>query len=231
MANSLLVHGTRYCTSYARQIRYNGRSSAEIWTNLSVQNGLRINRLRILFFECSMSPIWICLRPDSIANTHCISPVPDNQAFEIDALSMNWNFLQAYAFPDTLLIPPILAKIRQSRCRIVLIAHRWPQPLWFSEVLQLLVSAPIRLLFFPNVLTQARGKFQYQNLQRLALYAWELSSNQLEVKVFAKHCKVRLKIKTSKIKTSIYSESLWCKHGSCTPIDVIKRRLIRSRPI
>ena len=88
----------------------------------------------------------------------------------------------------------------------------------FSEVLQLLVSVPIRLLFFPNVLTQARGKFQYQSLQRLALYAWELSSNQLEVKGFAKHYKVRLKIKTS-----IYSESLWCKHGSCTPVDVIKK--------
>ena len=45
-----------------------------------------------------------------------VSPVPDNQALAIDTLSMNWNFLHAYAFPPTILIPSILAKIRQSRC-------------------------------------------------------------------------------------------------------------------
>ena len=41
-------------------------------------------------------------------------------------------------------IPSVLAKILQSQCRIVLIAPLWPQRPWFSEVLQLLVSAPIR---------------------------------------------------------------------------------------
>ena len=35
----------------------------------------------------------------------CVSPVPDNQALGIDALSMNWNFLHAYAFPPTILLP------------------------------------------------------------------------------------------------------------------------------
>ena len=51
-----------------------------------------------------------------------ISPVPDNQALAIDALSMNLNFLHAHAFPPTILIPSVLAKIHQSGCRIVLIA-------------------------------------------------------------------------------------------------------------
>ena len=51
-----------------------------------------------------------------------VSPVPDNHALAIDALSMNWNLLHAYAFPPTILIPSVLAKIHQSRCRIVLIA-------------------------------------------------------------------------------------------------------------
>ena len=50
------------------------------------------------------------------------SPVSDNHALAIDALSMNWNCLHAYAFPTTILIPSILAKIRHSQCRIVLIA-------------------------------------------------------------------------------------------------------------
>ena len=50
------------------------------------------------------------------------SPFPDNQAFAIDALSVYWNSLHAYAFPPTVLIPPILTKICRSHCRIVLIA-------------------------------------------------------------------------------------------------------------
>ena len=43
-----------------------------------------------------------------------VSPVPDNHALAVDALSMNFNLLHAYAFPPTILIPSVLAKIRQS---------------------------------------------------------------------------------------------------------------------
>ena len=51
-----------------------------------------------------------------------VSVVPDNQALTKDTLSMNWNYLHAYAFPPTILIPSVLTKIRQSQCRIVLMA-------------------------------------------------------------------------------------------------------------
>ena len=63
-----------------------------------------------------------------------VSPVPDNQVLGIDTLSMNWNNLHAYAFPPKILISStgILTKIRQSRCRITLIASLWPQSLLFS---------------------------------------------------------------------------------------------------
>ena len=49
-----------------------------------------------------------------------VSPVPDNHALAMDSLSMNWNYLYACAFPPRILIPSVLAKIRQSQCRIVL---------------------------------------------------------------------------------------------------------------
>ena len=78
-----------------------------------------------------------------------VSPVLDNQAFAIDTYSMTWNNIHAYALPPTILIPFVLNKIRQSQCRIVLIAP-WLQQTWFSEVLQLLVSAPVHLPLFPN---------------------------------------------------------------------------------
>ena len=56
-----------------------------------------------------------------------VSAVPDNHALAIDALSMNWNLLHAYACPSTIQIPSVLAKIRQSRCKLFLIAPLWPQ--------------------------------------------------------------------------------------------------------
>ena len=105
-----------------------------------------------------------------------VSPVLD--AFAIDAFFMNWNNLHACAFPPIMLISPVLNKIRQSQCGIVLIAPLWPQKAWFSEVLQLLISAPVHLPLFPKLLTQVKGKFQHQNLQALNLHAWELSSSQ-----------------------------------------------------
>ena len=39
-----------------------------------------------------------------------VSPVPDNHALVIDALSMNWNCHHAYAFPLTILSPSVLTK-------------------------------------------------------------------------------------------------------------------------
>lgn len=155
-----------------------------------------------------------------------VSPVPDRQAFAIDALSMDWNHLHAYAFPPMILIPPILTKIRQSCCKIVLIAPLWPQRPWFPEVLQLLVSAPIRLPIFPKLLTQAKGKFQHQNLTTLALHAWELSSNLLEIKNFRK----TLQTLSQDQEENLLRKSMM-RNGPFIPIGVIERRLIRSRPL
>ena len=115
-----------------------------------------------------------------------VSPVPDNHALATDALSMDWNCRHAYAFPPTIMTLSVLAKIRQSQCRIVFIAPLWLQRPWYSEVLQLLASAPIRLTLFPKLLTQAKGKFQHPNLPLLALHAWGLSKNQLEIRSFRK---------------------------------------------
>ena len=59
-----------------------------------------------------------------------------------------------------------------------------------------------------KLLTQNKKKFQHPNLPLLALHAWELSSNQLEIKSFHKMLQTWLIIKTN-----IYSESLWSKLG------------------
>ena len=131
---------------------------------------------------------------------------------------MNWNLLHAYVFPPTILIPSILAKIRQSQCRIVLIAPFWPQRLWFSELL--LVSAPIHLPLFPRLLTQSKGKFLHQNLLLLDLHAWELSIRDKkflkDVANFVSRSRRKSTQKVYDVKWVVFSN--WCHRKKIDPI-------------
>ena len=155
-----------------------------------------------------------------------VSPVQDNKALAIDALSMDSNHLHAYAFPPFILIPAVLEKIRQHQCRIVLIAPFWPQQQWFSELLLLLVSAPIHLPLIPRLLTQSKGRFVHQNLPLLDLHAWELSNNQSEIKIFRK----TLQILSLDQEEHLHKKSTM-QNGPSSLIGVIQKRLIRSRPL
>lgn len=51
-----------------------------------------------------------------------VSPVPDPLAWAVDALSLNWEGLGAYAFPPTVLLPKVLAKIQGTNVSILLVA-------------------------------------------------------------------------------------------------------------
>ena len=95
-----------------------------------------------------------------------------------------------------------------------------------SMVLQQLISAPVRLPLCPKLLTQAKGKFQHQNLQALNLHAWELSSNQLEIENFRKTLQIlSLNQDEHQLRKSMM------RNGPHIPVGVIERRLIRSRPL
>lgn len=117
-----------------------------------------------------------------------VSPVPDNSALAIDAMSMNWDGIHAYAFPPFHIIPAILTKIRMYRCKIVLIAPLWPHRTWFPELLHLSIAAPIFLPVIPGFLTQKTGTGNsvqvHQNPQSLSLLAWILSNDQSLIKTF-----------------------------------------------
>ena len=157
-----------------------------------------------------------------------VSPVQDNKGLAIDALSIDWNHLHAYAFPPFILIPAVLVKIRQHQCRIVLRALFWPQQQWFSELLLLLllVSAPIRLPLIPRLLTQSKGRFVHQNLPFLDLHAQELSNNQSEIKNFRK----TLQILSLDQGEQLHKKSMM-QSGPSSQISVIQKRLIQSRPL
>ena len=51
-----------------------------------------------------------------------VSPVPAQNAWDRDALNINWSGLAAYAYPPTALLHRVIQKIRQSSCLIIVIA-------------------------------------------------------------------------------------------------------------
>ena len=56
-----------------------------------------------------------------------VSPVPDSLAIAVDALSMPWENLDAYAFPPAAILGKVVEKLQDSPCkRIILIAPGWP---------------------------------------------------------------------------------------------------------
>ena len=155
-----------------------------------------------------------------------VSPIPDQRALSIDALSMNWNNLHAYAFPPFHLIQAVINKVKLSQCRVVLVAPFWPNRSWFPELLSLLVSDPISLPVWPNLLVQLNGRFWHQNIGVLQLHAWILSSNQSEIRDFQN----KLQSTSSKQGVSLLAKSTMQSGGS-TLIGQINGKLIQSRPL
>ena len=66
-----------------------------------------------------------------------VSPVPDQSAWDIDALNINLSGLTAYAYPPMALLHRVIQKIRQSSCLIIVIATDLPGMPWFWDLVQL----------------------------------------------------------------------------------------------
>jgi hypothetical protein len=73
------------------------------------------------------------------------SLVNDDRALAVDALSIVWTGMFAYAFPPIPMIHKILEKIRNEDCMVLLIAPLWPRQYWFLSLMELLVDLPILL--------------------------------------------------------------------------------------
>ena len=64
-----------------------------------------------------------------------VSPVPDPLATAVDALSLSWEDLDAYAFPPTAILGKVVEKLQDSPCkRIILIAPGWLNMPWFWDL-------------------------------------------------------------------------------------------------
>ena len=84
-----------------------------------------------------------------------VSPIPDQNAWDIDARNINWSGLTAYAYPPTALLHRVIQKIRQSSCLIIVIAPGWPGMPWFWDLVQLSTEIPLQLPVSITLLKQS----------------------------------------------------------------------------
>ena len=108
-----------------------------------------------------------------------VSPVPDPQAWAVDALSLSWEDLDPYAFPPAAILGKVVEKLQDYPCnRITLIAPGWPNMPWFWDLVAMSSQIPLCLPNIPNLVSQPFNQVLHRNLSNLNLHAWLLEPQQ-----------------------------------------------------
>lgn len=104
-----------------------------------------------------------------------VSPVPDPTAWAVDALSIQWDGLVAYAFPPTILVPKLIPKIKGRQTLVILVAPFAWNRVWTTELLSIATHPPIPLPLRQTLLKQPKQKLFHPCPERLSLHVWRLS--------------------------------------------------------
>ena len=100
-----------------------------------------------------------------------VSPVHDPLATAVDALTLLWEDLDAYAFPPAAILGKVV-KLQDSPCkRIFLIALGWPNMPWFWDLVTMSSHVPLSLPSLPHLLIQPFNQIPHRNLTNLNLHA------------------------------------------------------------
>ena len=105
-----------------------------------------------------------------------VSPVPDGAAWAVDALTLDWSSLQAYAFPPLALLPKVVQKARRDEACLILVAPMWPAQPWFPDLLQMSQGDPLPLNLRKGDLVQPRTGVPHGNVDHLNLHAFLVCS-------------------------------------------------------
>ena len=124
-----------------------------------------------------------------------VSPVPDPKATAVDALSLPWEDLDAYAFPPAAILGKVVEKLQDTHCqRTILIAPGWPNMPWFWDLVAMSSQIPLSLPLLPNLLTQPFNQIPHRNLTGLNLHAWHLEPQQSRSKVSLRQWQQELRL-------------------------------------
>ena len=104
-----------------------------------------------------------------------VSPVPDPQAWVVDALNLLWEGLDPYTFPPVAILGKVVEKLQDYPCdRIILIVPGWPNMPWFWDLVVMSNQIPLSLPTLQDLHTQPFNQTYHRNLVNLTLHAWLL---------------------------------------------------------
>ena len=158
--------------------------------------------------------------------TRYVSWKPDPGAEFVDALSLQWNDIQFYAFPPFCLIGKCLQKISEDNADGILIVPKWPTQVWFPRLLNMLIEEPIVLPRMQSLLTNPVTNDLHPLNDKLILLACRLSGNPLKPLAFQQ----QLQILSCHLGDSLLNHNIMA-----TSIDglnfALEGRLITCRPL
>ncbi|MBV2113362.1 MAG: hypothetical protein KUF82_20615 [Candidatus Thiodiazotropha sp. (ex Ctena orbiculata)] len=100
-----------------------------------------------------------------------VSPVQDPLAWAVDAMSLSWEGMLAYAFPPFPLLLKVLLKIERENCLVILIAPLWESHPSFPILMSLLVAPAIRLPCRRDLLSQPHSRLVHPRPEVFNLHA------------------------------------------------------------
>ena len=124
-----------------------------------------------------------------------VSPVPDPQAWAVDALSLSWEDLDPYAFPPAAILGKVVEKLQDYPCnRMILIAPGWPNMPWFWDLVAMSSQIPLCLPSIPNLVSHPFNQVLHRNLSNLNLHAWLLEPQQSRSKASLRQWQHKLRL-------------------------------------
>ncbi|CAC5399049.1 unnamed protein product [Mytilus coruscus] len=114
-------------------------------------------------------------------------------ALAVDALSISWEKMWAYAFPPICLIPKVLKHMSQFNCRLILIAPMWPRRHWYTELLPKSFASAIKLPTRQNLLYQPNTTIYHPNPRSVQADSLALSTTISEIKGFSRETRKLLR--------------------------------------
>jgi len=154
-----------------------------------------------------------------------VSPVPHPEAWEVDALSLEWSRFLGYAFPPFALLTRVVEHIVLHASTIVLIAPAWHTQAWFPSLLQLSLKHPLRLPVRSDLLSQHRMRMLHPLPENLHLHAWWLSGDRSVTEDSRRAFAERISLAHRDSTRSIYQSRWLYFHAWC-----IKRKSNPLRP-
>ena len=136
-------------------------------------------------------------------------------AWDIDALNINWSGLTAYAYHQMALLHRVIQKTRQCNCLIIVIAPGWPGMPWFWDLVQLSTEIPLQLPVSTTLLKQSHNYVFHSNPQHLNLHAWCLGVDNSKNKAYLwRWQRELLLLRGHQQEPSINQRGPYLKHGA-----------------